>query len=100
MPSETLHLRCVAAFWRSLGLCSCRPSTSWSADRSWSIYAWSWLVSVFDLVVVLGLDVAEEVSDDGTDHGEDDAGNHDSCEEHGFHSKKRPMVSEHLRTKQ
>jgi hypothetical protein len=48
---------------------------------------------MFDFVVVLGLDEAEDVADGGTDHGECDAGNHDSCEEHGFHSKKRPMVS-------
>jgi hypothetical protein len=48
---------------------------------------------VFDLVEVLSLDVTEDVPDSGTDHGEDDAGNHDCCDDHG--SQEVPMASEH-----
>jgi hypothetical protein len=52
---------------------------------------------MFDFVLVLGLNEAEDVADGGTDHGEYDAGNHDSCEEHGFTPRKdrwSPSTSE------
>jgi hypothetical protein len=39
----------------------------------------SWSFSVFDLVVVLGLDIAEDIPDDGTDAGEHQAGHYDAC---------------------
>jgi len=41
------------------------------------------VLSMFDSLVVLGLDVAEDVSDDGTDAGEHQAGDDDGCEDHG-----------------
>jgi hypothetical protein len=38
---------------------------------------------MFDLVMVLGLNVAEDVPDDGTDAGEYQAGDDDGREDHG-----------------
>jgi hypothetical protein len=37
---------------------------------------------MFDFVVVLGLDVAKDVPDDGTDAGEHQTGDDDACEDH------------------
>jgi hypothetical protein len=36
-----------------------------------------------DFVMVLGLEVAEDVPDDGTEDAEHDASHHDCCEDHG-----------------
>jgi hypothetical protein len=41
------------------------------------------VLSMFDSEMVLGLDVAEDVSDDGTDAGAHEAGDDDGCEDHG-----------------